>query len=354
MIIQPTSEQWDAFVASQPQRHILQTSAWGELKSRFGWQVDRVAVTRADRLIAGALVLFRSLPLRLGTLAYIPKGPLLDFADEDTTAELLHGLDRLIQRHRSILLKIEPDQLDDPVWIDRLKALGFRPSPQTVQPPRTLVVDLARSDEDILAAMQQKTRYNVRLAAKKEVVVREATPADLPAFNALMQTTGERDRFAVHSAEYYEAAYHLFVPAGQAELLAATYQEQIIAGIFVFAQGHRAWYFYGASGEAERQRMPNYALQWAGMQWAKSRGCTEYDLWGVPDEDETTLEAHYLERHEDLWGVYRFKRGFGGKLVRYAGAFDRVYDPLLYQAYKLYLRSRERTMTNYESLTSNS
>jgi peptidoglycan pentaglycine glycine transferase (the first glycine) len=170
--------------------------------------------------------------------------------------------------------------------------------------------------------------------------VREAQESDLPAFNALMQATGERDGFFVHSAEYYEAAYRLFLPTGKAKLFAATYQEQIIAGIFVFAQGDRAWYFYGASGEAERQRMPNHALQWAGMQWAKSVGCKEYDLWGVPDEDEAILEAQYLERHDDLWGVYRFKRGFGGQLTRFAGAFDRVYDPLLYKAYELYLKSR--------------
>jgi peptidoglycan pentaglycine glycine transferase (the first glycine) len=343
MIIQPSAQQWDAFVTSQPHGHILQTSAWGELKARFGWSADRVAVTRDDRIVAGALVLFRSLPLRLGTLAYIPKGPLVDFTDEETLRELLLGLDRLVKRHRSILLKFEPDQLDDPAFADQLSTIGFRPSPQTVQPPRTITLSIARSDDEILAAMHSKTRYNIRLGPKKDVIVREAQPNDLPAFNALMQTTGTRDGFSVHSAEYYELAYQLFVPMGKAKLLVATYQEQTIAGIFVFAQGDRAWYFYGASGEAERQRMPNYALQWAGIQWAKSLGCKEYDLWGVPDEDEATLEAHYLDRHDDLWGVYRFKRGFGGKLIRFAGAFDRVYDPLLYKAYELYLKSRGRT-----------
>ena len=343
MIIQPTSEQWNAFVTSQLHSHILQTFAWGELKSRFGWSADRIAVTQIDRIVAGALVLFRSLPLRLGTLAYIPKGPLLDFDDDEPTSELLQGLDRLLKRRHSILLKIEPDRRDDAALTHQLASLGFRPSPQTIQPPRTVVIDIARSDDEILAAMRPKTRYNIRLAAKKDVTVCKAQASDLPAFNALMQTTGARDGFAVHSAEYYEAAFHLFVPTGQAQLFVATYQEQIIAGIFVFAQGDRAWYFYGASGEAERQRMPNYALQWAGIQWAKSLGCQEYDLWGVPDEDEAALEAHYLERHDDLWGVYRFKRGFGGKSLRFAGAFDRVYDPLLYKAYELYLKSRGRS-----------
>ena len=90
--------------------------------------------------------------------------------------------------------------------------------------------------------------------------------------------------------------------------------------------------------------MPNYALQWAAMQWAKSRGCTEYDLWGIPDEDEATLEAQYLERSDDLWGVYRFKRGWGGQLVRSIGAWDQVYNPALYAAYRAYLRWRRPSL----------
>jgi peptidoglycan pentaglycine glycine transferase (the first glycine) len=342
MIIQPAPDPWDAFVASQPHAHILQTSRWGELKSQFEWSAERIAITR-DQIVAGALVLFRKLPLRLGALAYIPKGPLVDFDDEDLSTELLHGLDRLMKRRRAILLKIEPDHLTGLRFSTHLATLGFRPSPQTIQPPRTLVIDLDRADDDLLAAMHPKTRYNVRLGAKKDVIVRAATEADLPAFNTLMDMTGERDGFSVHSADYYAAAYRLFSPADQARLFVATYNERVIAGLFVFALGERAWYFYGASGEAERQRMPNHALQWAAMQWAKSRGCKEYDLWGIPDEDEAALEAQYLERSDDLWGVYRFKRGFGGKVIRFAGAFDRVYDPVLYQAYQLYLKSRGRS-----------
>ncbi len=343
MITQPAAEQWDAFVASQPHGHILQTATWGELKSRFDWSAERLAVCQDNRLVAGALVLFRKLPLRLGTLAYVPKGPILDFGDDTLTTELLRGLDRLMKRHRSILLKIEPDRLANQSFTARLGALGFRPSPQTIQPPRTITIDISRDEDAILAAMHSKTRYNIRLAAKKDVIVREATHDDLAAFNSLMHATGERDDFAVHSPEYYTAAYRLFVPIDRAQLFVASFQEQVIAGLFAFALGDRAWYFYGASGEAERQRMPNHALQWAAILWAKSRGCVEYDLWGIPDEDEATLEAHYLERSDDLWGVYRFKRGFGGKVARFAGAFDRVYDPLLYQAYRLYLKSRGRS-----------
>ena len=341
MITQPSIDQWDAFVNARG--HILQSSAWAELKSRFGWSTDRICVMRDNEIVAGASILFRSLPLRLGTLAYIPKGPIVDLDDHDLTRELLGAFDRLMKRHRSILLKIEPDETDSGPLTTRLADLGFRVSPQTIQPPRTITIDLARSEAEILAAMHQKTRYNIRLSAKKDVIVREAIESDLPAFNALMQATGNRDQFEVHSAEYYSAAYRLFVSNDQARLFVATYQEKIIAGIFVFAMRDRAWYFYGASGDIERERMPNHALQWAAIQWAKSRGCTEYDLWGVPDEDMQTLEDQYLSRSDGLWGVYRFKRGFGGKLIRFAGSFDRVYDRLMYRAYELYLKSRGRS-----------
>jgi peptidoglycan pentaglycine glycine transferase (the first glycine) len=108
----------------------------------------------------------------------------------------------------------------------------------------------------------------------------------------------------------------------------------------VFAFGNKAWYMYGASGDAHRERMPNHALQWEAIRWSKSQGCATYDLWGVPDEDEAALDAQYMNRSDGLWGVYRFKRGFGGRLVRYVGASDRVYNSLLYRVFLLALRRR--------------
>jgi lipid II:glycine glycyltransferase (peptidoglycan interpeptide bridge formation enzyme) len=125
------------------------------------------------------------------------------------------------------------------------------------------------------------------------------------------------------------------------ELLVAEYEGKTLAALMVFTHGRRAWYVYGASTDEERNRMPTYLLQWEAMKWAKARGCEEYDLWGVPDEDEATLEANFEKRHDGLWGVYRFKRGFGGELKRAAQAIDRVYDPLLYWAYLQFIGNRE-------------
>jgi lipid II:glycine glycyltransferase (peptidoglycan interpeptide bridge formation enzyme) len=185
--------------------------------------------------------------------------------------------------------------------------------------------------------MKSKTRYNVRLAGRKGITVRPGDEADLPAFYRLMETTAERDRFAIHSQAYYEAAHRLFVPCGQGRLLLAEYKGQLLAGLVVLipgpGSGGTACYMYGASSDEHRNLMPTYLLQWEAMCWARQQGCRTYDLWGVPDEDEETLESQFLERSDGLWGVYRFKRGFGGRLVRTVGAWDLVYAPLRYRLY---------------------
>jgi peptidoglycan pentaglycine glycine transferase (the first glycine) len=333
--VSPSDADWDAFVEAGG-GHILQTAAWGALKSRFGWRAERVALADEDnRLVAGAQILFRRLPLGLGSLAYVPRGPLIDWNDEAQLTALLAALDERARAGRAALLKLEPDADDTPALRQCLAGLGLRPSPHTVQPPRTILLDITGSEDDVLARMSQKTRYNIRLAYRKDVLIRRGDTSDLDSFNRLMSATGERDEFAAHSPDYYRAAYELFAPQERVALLIASYQGVDLAGLMAFALGRTAWYFYGASSDQERNRMPTYALQWEAIRWARSRGCSVYDLWGVPDHDQATLEAHFAVRSAGLWGVYRFKRGFGGQVWRTVGAWDRVYNLPLYQAYRL-------------------
>ena len=328
---------WDESVATLPGGHVLQTHAWGALKSAFGWRAEEIRTAGA-----AALVLFRPLPLRLGTLAYIPRGPAVDWDDAHAVQTLLQAVDAACRRRRAALLKIEPWLEDGVERAARLRALGFRPSPQTVQAPRTVLVDLApRAEEDLLAAMKPKCRYNIRLAQRKGVTVRTAARADLAIFDALMAATSARDGFAVHTPAYYAEAYRLLVEdAGLGTLLLAEAEGRPLAGLFAAALGPLALYLYGASADEGRHLMPTYLLQWEAMRWARARGATCYDLLGVPDEDESTLEAHFEERQDGLWGVYRFKRGFGGRVFRTVGAWDRVYSAPLYWVYTRVIGSR--------------
>jgi peptidoglycan pentaglycine glycine transferase (the first glycine) len=331
------SAAWDRRIAEHPDGHVLQSWAWGELKARFGWRPVRVSVPGA-----AAQVLFRRLPAGLGSLGYVPRGPALAL-EESQAAELLwRAVHSEARQQRAICLKVEPDWDDTPEAAAALRRWGFRLSPHPVQPQRTLVVGLDVEPEALLARMKQKTRYNVRLASRRGVTVRAGTEAELPVFHHLMQATAARDEFGIHSAEYYQAVYRLFVRPGHGRLLLAEHDGRLLAGLMVFAFGARAWYMYGASADEGRKLMPNYLLQWEAMRWAQARGARIYDLWGVPDEDEETLEAQFTQRGDGLWGVYRFKRGFGGRLVRTVGAWDWVYSPLRYKLYTYALTASMR------------
>lgn len=321
-------EEWDKFLSHFPNAHLLQTTAWGQFKQAFGWQVRHI-LTRSPEP-SGAQVLFRRLPLGLFTIAYIPKGP-VGLPD----AAFWKDVDALCRKHRAIFLKVEPDSWD----CSQCPPVGFQESIHSIQPQRTLVVDLTAEEDHILGRMKQKTRYNIRLALRKGIVVR--TSSDLNAFYRLLEVTGGRDEFGVHSPAYYRRAYELFHPQGECELFLAEFQGEPLAGLMAFAHGQRAWYFYGASSNKHRERMPTYLLQWEAMRWARGQGCTEYDMWGVPDADEEELEANFTQRSEGLWGVYRFKRGFGGELRRSPGPWDRVYHSRLYQLYDWWVRRSE-------------
>ena len=340
------AQQWDAFVESHPHAAFLQLSAWGELKSAFEWSSQTVTLSDGEGQIkAGALLLFRRIAGL--TFAYIPRGPLTDWQDEATTRDLLAQIDAVTRERGAAFVKIEPSLLDTPANRALLSSYGFRPSPQTVQPRSTITLDISGSADEILAQMKSKWRYNIRLAERKEVTVRAGTQDDLRHFQALMETTGDRDGFAVHSFDYYRQAYDLLVPR-HGVYLYAEYGGQVLASIVVLHCGPVAWYVWGASSDAERNRMPNHALQWAAIRWARERGATRYDFWGIPDEigqvavgmadgKPVPAEAMPVDMTAfptgDLWGVFRFKQGFGGVVERTVGAWDRPLNKPLYQLY---------------------
>lgn len=316
--------EWDQFLTHYPDVHILQTSAWGQLKSEFGWDVTRLVIGDC-----GAQILFRRAPLGFN-IAYIPRGPVGDWG------VIAPEIDILCRKRRSIFLKIEPDIWEAEEGDDRrFDASGCKFSSHSIQPPRTLIVDLHGDEEAILGRMKQKTRYNIRLSLKRGVIVRPT--AEIEKFYDLVRVTSARDQFGVHSLPYYQKCYEVFHPRGECELYLAEYEGQPLAGLMVFAHGKRAWYFYGASSNEYRELMPTYLLQWEAIRWAKKQGCEQYDLWGVPDFDLDNLESNFTKRSDGLWGVYRFKRGFGGVLKRSTGPWDRVYKPALYRLYKMWV-----------------
>jgi lipid II:glycine glycyltransferase (peptidoglycan interpeptide bridge formation enzyme) len=203
---------------------------------------------------------------------------------------------------------------------------GWRESADQIQFRNTVLLDLTPSEEELLARMKQKTRYNIRLAQKKGVVVRTGTLNDLPMLYKMYAETSVRDGFVIRDEGYYQTVWSLFLNSSEpsGEPLIAEVDDEAVAAIFVFYFASRAYYVYGMSRNAHREKMPNYLLQWEAIKRAKVRGCTLYDLWGAPE---------VFDESDSLWGVYRFKEGLGGKVVRTLGAWDFTPNPLWYKLY---------------------
>ncbi len=334
-------DQWNSTLSALPYAHVLQSWEWGDFKrNTTGWQPLRLAFEREGRIVAMASVGIRSVgPLKV---MYISKGPVLDYSDTGLVAEVFDHLQNLARRQMAIWLKLDPDVIaatgipaddvenpDTPNTIGQavlrtLQKRGWRFSADQVQFRNTVTVDLSRSEDELLAAMSQNTRRKVRTAEKKGVSIRGGTLADLPTLYDLYRMTGERDHFLIRPPEYYKQAWQVFMEAGLAHPLIAEYEGKPIAHVILFKFGRTCWYIYGASSNEERDRMPNYLLQWEAMRWAKAQGCTTYDMWGAPNE---------FNESDSMWGVYEFKRGFRGSVTRYIGAWDYAPNSLLYTGY---------------------
>jgi peptidoglycan pentaglycine glycine transferase (the first glycine) len=337
---------WDRALLALPNPHVLQSWGWGEFKSQHGWSATRLLFQDDGRTVAAASVLRRKLPLLPVSMLYVPKGPALDWADTVLAARVMAELERLARRWRVIFCKIDPDVYypsDDarplagekqgrpanaPAVARLLAVRDWCFSGEQVQFRNTVLLDLARPEDEILAAMKQKTRYNIGLAMRRGVKIRPGTAEDLVTFYELYLETSHRDRFLIRPPEYYYDAWGSFLEAGQAQLFLAEIEGEAVAGVMSFTFGPAAWYMYGASSHRYRERMPNHVLQWEAIRRARAAGCTLYDLWGAPDS---------LDESDPMWGVYRFKLGLGGELARGLGAWDFPASPAGYRFFTGFL-----------------
>jgi lipid II:glycine glycyltransferase (peptidoglycan interpeptide bridge formation enzyme) len=346
--------EWNALIARLPGSHLLQTWEWAQVKQAYGWQpMPLVWKTSGfagpEEPLAAAMVLRRRI-LRQGLAAhlnilYAPKGPVLDWRDAPLRSQVLRDLARMARTQKAIFLKLDPDvvlatgmpgsQEDraDAVGqsiVSELTHSGWRSSSDQIQFRNTVLVDLTLAEEGILARMKQKTRYNVRLAQKCGVTVRPAQHGELPTLYRMYAETSARDGFVIRDERYYKEVWGTFIRAWAgrahpcAEALLAEVAGEAVAAIVVFYFADRAYYMYGMSRQAHREKMPNHLLQWEGMRRAKARGCKVYDLWGAPDN---------FNESDSMWGVFRFKEGLGGEVVRTLGAWDLPTSTFWYPVY---------------------
>ncbi|MFP3089036.1 peptidoglycan bridge formation glycyltransferase FemA/FemB family protein [Treponema sp. TIM-1] len=302
----------------------LQSDFWGDFKARFGWTARAFLADWAGAEALSLLILWRPLAPAL-SFAYVPWGPELPPAFPTDDGARNGALKELAQALRSLLPGNTAFIRFDPPWYTEGAETAppridppFSRAGMDVQPPDTVIMGLAASEEELLGGMKPKWRYNIGLAAKKGVVVDRRDEQDLDVFYALYRETAKRDGIAIHGPEYYKT---LFVcsrekSAQEFRLYLASHEGVPIAGSIVLFRGPEAVYLYGASSNQKRNLMAPYALQWRAMQDARAAGCMEYDLYGIPPREDPT---------HPMAGLYRFKTGFGGRIIHRSGSWDYTY-----------------------------
>ncbi|HHX02072.1 MAG TPA: peptidoglycan bridge formation glycyltransferase FemA/FemB family protein [Firmicutes bacterium] len=308
---------FDHYVAAHSHGDLLQTTYWGKLKSMTGWESFPLGVVKTGQLCASALLLKRKIPLTGKCILYSPRGPL--FSSREALEYLTAAVADLGKSHGALFWKMDPAiPKGDPLWDqfahEHLHKVDIGLDFDGVQPGFIMELDLRPSLDTIFANMKSKTRYNIRYAQRKGVKVKlSRAKSDLAIFYPLLQETAARDQFSIRSYAYFEHLWDCLVPHRTAQLFLAYHHEEPLAGAIAFRLGKRAWYVYGASANLKRNLQASYAMQWEMIRWAKSLGCTVYDFRGVSGN---------LNTEHPLYGLYRFKEGFGAKLVEYVGEFD--------------------------------
>lgn len=361
LILQTDLETWDAKIAHLPGVHLLQSRSWADFKSAYGWKPYPLFWLDGNgRVDAAAMVLKRALGPGIQML-YVPRGPLLDWSDVTLRTKVIADLQGFARQQGAIFIKIDPeirvgtgkpgdqDSRSDEGGLaveDQLARLHWVRSAEQIQFRNTVWIDLSGTENDWLERMKQKTRYNLRLAERKGVVVRHGSARDFPLLYRMYAQTSVRDGFVIRSEDYYTQVWQNFTSQGAALPLIAEVEGEPVAALFLFWYARRAWYLYGMSTELHREKMPNYLLQWEAMRLAKSKGCEVYDLWGAPDIFDET---------DSMWGVYKFKEGLGGFVVRTSGAWDFVARPFLFSLYTRilpkvlnFMRRRGKSKTKQE------
>lgn len=267
-----------------------------------------------------------------GNMMYASRGPVCDIHNEDVLKQLTEGVRELGKKYNAFVFRMEPDiKKNDKEFREIVEKIGYKVKDDAkdfkdeIQPRFVFRLDIkGKTEDEILAGCHQKTRYNIRLAKRKGVEIREGNREDLKDFHKIMIETGSRDGFIIRSLEYFEKMYDELAPKHM-KVLMAYYEGKPISGIIPIMYGNKTWYLYGASSNEHRNLMPNYLLQWEMIRQAIQNGCDVYDFRGV---------SGVVDESHPQYGLYRFKKGFGAEFTEFIGEVYLPFKPLTYKLYK--------------------
>lgn len=309
---------WDSLT-----HHPLQSWAWGQFRKNMGLDVVRLGVFDGKKLIDGWQLTFHRVPHTPWGVGYFPKGP-------TPTGEMVDTLRDLGKQKHAIFIQLEPNVLANNH--KPLTTNSLIPSHHPLFTKYTFILDITRSEEDMLKAMHPKTRYNIRVAQKHGVEIREDnSPRAFSQYLRLTEETTSRQGFFAHNRQYHERMWEVLKRANIAHLFTATYKKEALAAWILFTWEKTIYYPYGASSRLHREVMAPNLMLWETMRWAKAHGYTSYDLWGALGPSQTGQP----DPNDPWYGFHRFKEGFAPNLVAFAGSYDLVVNPLLYPLYTL-------------------
>ena len=324
-------KKYKEFLEGNKNCNFQQSLEWAEVK-KPNWKPEVILAEDEDKNIIGSLcVWIRKMPI-FGNLMYAPRGPVCDHHDIEVMRQLTDGAKELAKEYKAIVLRIEPDVLSsDEKFREIAKELGYKIKDNAkdfkdeIQPRYVFRLDIkGKTEEEVMKNFKQKWRYNIRLATKKGVEIKEGTREDLKDFHKIMIETGNRDGFITRPLEYFEKMYDNMAP-NHMKLLMAYYEGKPISGVIPIFYGNKTWYLYGASSNQHRNLMPNYLLQWEMIKMAIARHDDIYDFRGV---------SGVVDETHPQYGLYRFKQGFGATFTEFLGEIYIPYKPLRYRLYR--------------------
>ncbi len=318
-------KEYKEFLETHNKGHYAQSIEWANVKNE--WKNEIIILRNNEGKIKATLsLLIRKLPYINSTLMYAPRGPVCDIDDEESFKELMKKVDELAKKYKAFMIKMDPDILASNEKFKKMaEKYGFKVEEKIknvntlLQPRFVFRLNLrSKTEEEIFANFHSKTRYNIRLASKKGVTLKEGTREDLQKFQEILEVTGKRDGFYIRKKEYFEKIYDSF-DSKNIKLVFAEYEGNPIACVLNIFYGKKEWYLYGGSLNEHRNLMPTYLLQWEMIKEALKRGCEYYDFRGVCAIDN----EHYNE------GLYRFKKGFNAEFVEFID-MHKVYNKFIY------------------------
>lgn len=299
--------------------HPLQSWEWGTFRQAMGVDTIRLGLYEKNILISGMQCTFHRIPHTPWTVGYVPKSPVPD-------VQMLESLIQFAKEKKAIFIQLEPNVLSINTQIQDLNDHRLVPSRRALFTKHNFILDITKPEDDLLKVMHSKTRYNIRVAQKHNVVIQEDnSPQAFEAYLQLTHETTTRQGFFAHNKTYHETMWNTLHTSGLAHLFTATYQGAIVAAWVIFSWRDTIYYPYGASSRNDRQTMAPYLLLWEIVRWAKKQNKKYFDLWGAIGPAPDVNDPWY--------GFHRFKQGFSPQLVEYTGSYDLIVYPLLYRMY---------------------